>query len=94
MFSYTLTVARFTFFNLACIKLSLSHNYVIFSNKCERFLGVKMYLNLQESKAVFSDNKGKFGIYRFVKLPKGYVYIGSSADLSCRFRYSFSLSPK
>lgn len=91
MFSNTLTVPRFTFLNLACIKLGSSRNYVISSNRCERFLGVKMYLNLKESKAIF--DKGKFGIYRFVKLLNGNVYIGSSVDLSRRFRDYFSLSP-
>jgi hypothetical protein len=89
MFSYTLTVPRFTFFNLVCTKLGSSRNNVISSNRCERFSGVKMYY-LKESKAIFGDNKGKFGIYRFVKLLNGYVYIGSSVYLSQRFRDYFS----
>lgn len=49
MFSCTLTEFRFTFFNLACTKLGSSRNYVTSSNRCERFSGVKMYLNLKES---------------------------------------------
>lgn len=48
--------------------------------------GVKMYSDLEDHKTIFRDNKGKSGIYRFVNLRDGRSYIGSSVDLTRRFR--------
>nr|WDW20878.1 hypothetical protein [Valsa mali var. pyri (nom. inval.)] len=52
----------------------------------KRFLSTKTYFNLTYTKTIFRENKGKSGIYRFVNLVNGRTYIGSSADLMCRFR--------
>lgn len=87
-----------TFFKSACAKWILSKNYVTLSgtisrlyvdergDKCKRFLNKKTYFNLTETKTIFSDNKGKSGVYRFVNLVNGRTYIGSSSDLTRRFR--------
>lgn len=55
-------------------------------DKNKRFLSKKTYFNLTETKVIFRDNKGKSGVYRFVNLVNGRTYIGSSADLTRRFR--------
>lgn len=39
-----------------------------------------------DKKTIFSENKGKPGIYRFVNLNNGHSYIGSSVDLTRRLR--------
>ena len=59
-----------------------------------KVLRCKNVFKFERKKAIFSDNKGKFGIYCFVKLLNGNVYIGSSIDLSRRFRDYFSFSLK
>lgn len=51
---------------------------------------VRTYLDLEDRKTIFRDNKGKSGIYRFVNLRNGKTYIGSSVDLTRRFRDYFS----
>lgn len=59
------------------------------SDKYKRslFLSKKTYINLTETKAdILSDNKVKSGVYRFVNLVNGRTYVGSSADLTRRFR--------
>lgn len=48
--------------------------------------GLKTYLDLEDRKTIFRNNKGKSGIYRFVNLRDGKSYIGSSVDLTRRFR--------
>lgn len=55
-------------------------------DKSKRFLSTKTYFDLTATKNIFHDNKGKSGIYRFVNLVNGRTYIGSSADLTRRFR--------
>lgn len=87
-----------TFFKSAWLKSISSKNYVTLSNtspglyvdergdKYKRFLCQKTYFNLTETKPIFHDNKGKPGVYRFVNLVNGRTYIGSSADLTRRFR--------
>lgn len=47
--------------------------------------GLKTYLDLEDRKTIFRNNKGKSCIYRFVNLRDGKSYIGSSVDLTRRF---------
>lgn len=88
------------FLKSACLNSISSRNYVTLSNtsissglhvdergeKYKRFLSKKTYLDLTETKVIFHENKGKSGVYRFVNLVNGRTYIGSSADLTRRFR--------
>lgn len=45
-----------------------------------------------DKNAVYKENKGKSGIYRFVNNTNGKSYVGSSVSLSRRFRYYYSLA--
>lgn len=45
-----------------------------------------------DKKSILSDNKGKAGIYMWTNLVNGKRYVGSSVDLSIRFRKYFSTS--
>lgn len=76
------------FFSLAFTKIGLVRNYVTFSPINSRFSGVRTYLNLDNKKALLSDNKGKPGIYRFVNLLNGKTNVGSSVDLSRRLFFT------
>jgi hypothetical protein len=42
--------------------------------------------------AIYEENRGKSGIYRWVNKINNKSYVGSSVSLSCRFRYYYSLS--
>lgn len=42
--------------------------------------------------AILKDNKDKIGIYRWVNLDTGKSYVGSSRNLSARFRQYFSIN--
>nr|YP_009722237.1 hypothetical protein [Morchella importuna]QGN66639.1 hypothetical protein [Morchella importuna] len=39
---------------------------------------------------IYFENKGKAGIYRWTNKLNGKIYIGSSVDLSTRFRFYYS----
>jgi hypothetical protein len=57
------------------------------------FFPVIIYSNLEIDKAkIFSDNKGKAGIYQFINKINGKSYIGSAVDLRRRLKYYFSES--
>ena len=45
-----------------------------------------------EKFAILKDNKDKIGIYRWVNLDTGKSYVGSSRNLSARFRQYFSVN--
>lgn len=95
-----------TFFFSACVKSFLHKNYVTLSNtskssgfhedersdKYKRSLSKKTYFNLTETKVIMTDNKGKSRVYRFVNLVNGRTYIGSSANLTRRFRDYLSVA--
>ena len=42
--------------------------------------------------AILKDNKDKIGIYRWVNLDTGKSYVGSSRNLSARFKQYFSVN--
>jgi group I intron endonuclease len=57
------------------------------------FIPVKSYTNADTMKLqIFSENKGKTGIYRWVNNVNGKSYIGSALDLNKRLRYYYSYS--
>lgn len=101
MTKFSLTL-KFTFFNLArtaspqytsrggFATITSSSRCVMSSVSMKGTFGVKTYLDLENRKTIFRDNKGKSGIYRFVNLRSGKTYIGSSVDLTRRFRDYFS----
>ena len=52
---------------------------------------VKVYLNPdKEKELIIRDNKDRGGIYRWVNLDSGKSYIGSSSNLSTRFKQYFN----
>lgn len=52
-----------------------------------------IYSNLEKDKdKIYSDNKGKSGVYRFKNKINGSTYVGSSVDLRKRFKYYFSVN--
>jgi group I intron endonuclease len=52
---------------------------------------VKVYLNPdKEKELIIQDNKNRTGIYRWVNIDSGKSYIGSSANLSTRFKQYFN----
>ena len=51
---------------------------------------VKIYKNA-DKRSIISENKGKSGIYRWTNLTNGKSYIGSSVNLSRRFREYYSI---
>nr|AMX22294.1 GIY-YIG endonuclease [Cryphonectria parasitica] len=54
---------------------------------------VRTYLSLdKEINVILADNKGQSGVYRWVHIESGKNYIGSSANLSDRFRRYFNYS--
>ena len=54
---------------------------------------VFVYCDLKsEKKTILRDNKGKAGISMWTNTVNGKIYIGSSVDLSKRFRKYFSIS--
>lgn len=93
-----LDLRRSRLLKLACVKSTLSKNYVTLSKTTKSPLHAdeggdknkislsKTYFNLTETKAIFHDNKGKSGVYRFVNLVNGRTYVGSSVNLTRRFR--------
>lgn len=52
-----------------------------------------IYSNLEKDKdKIYSDNKGKSGVYCFKNKINGSIYVGSSVDLRKRFKYYFSVN--
>jgi group I intron endonuclease len=52
---------------------------------------VKVYLNPdKEKELIIRDNKDRTGVYRWVNLDSGKSYIGSSSNLSARFKQYFN----
>lgn len=52
---------------------------------------VKVYLNPdKEKELIIRDNKDRAGVYRWVNLDSGKSYIGSSSNLSTRFKQYFN----
>ena len=59
----------------------------------DSMLFIFIYSNLEKDKAkIYSDNKGKSGVYCFKNKINGSVYVGSSVDLKKRFKYYFSVN--
>jgi hypothetical protein len=59
----------------------------------DSLLFIFIYSNLEEDKAqIFSDNKGKSGIYCFINKINGSLYVGSAVDLRKRLRDYLSKS--
>ena len=53
---------------------------------------VRSYLNADVEKfTILQDNKDRIGIYRWVNTKTGKFYIGSSKNLSVRFRQYFNI---
>jgi len=52
---------------------------------------VRVYINSDEEKdLIINENKGRSGIYRWVHIESGKSYVGSSANLSVRFKQYFN----
>lgn len=52
---------------------------------------VRVYINSdKEKKLIISDNNAKSGVYRWVHIESGKSYVGSSTNLSTRFRHYFN----
>ena len=52
---------------------------------------VRTYLNPdKEKESIINENKGRTGIYRWVAKESGKSYIGSSVNLSMRFKQYFN----
>lgn len=62
---------------------------IIIKNKSFRPVIIYNNINIEKSK-IFSDNKGKAGIYLWTCLDSNKIYIGSAVDLSKRIRSYFS----
>ena len=59
----------------------------------DKIIPVKVYDSAYDyKKLILEENKGKSGIYRFYNKMNGNFYIGSSKNLSNRFRQYFNLS--
>jgi hypothetical protein len=55
------------------------------------FVPIKTYLNAYiEKSIIFSDNKSKSGVYRWVNLVNKKCYIGSAINLTNRFHQYYS----
>lgn len=75
-----------------------SYNSVSYIYTCKRTIftssslePVKVYLSPDKDKElIIRDNKNRVGIYRWVNLDSGKSYIGSSVNLSARFRQYFN----
>lgn len=75
-----------------------SYNLVSYTYTCKRTIftssslePVKVYLNPdKEKELIIRDNKDRTGIYRWVNIDSGKSYIGSSANLSTRFKQYFN----
>lgn len=62
-------------------------------SSCITFVPTASYLDADTKKtAILQDNKNKVGIYRWVNLITGKSYIGSSGNLSDRFRQYFNIN--
>ena len=56
-------------------------------------LPVAIYTDpLKQKGDIFKKNNKKSGIYRWIIKLYGKTYVGSAINLTCRFRYSFSLA--
>ncbi len=68
---------------------SLEESNILFCT----FIPIMLYPNADTDKlSILTDNKGKAGIYLWTHKESGKVYIGSSANLSVRFRFYYSIS--
>lgn len=75
-----------------------SYNSVSYTYTCKRTIftssnlePVKVYLNPDKEKEfIIQDNKNRTGIYRWVNIDSGKSYIGSSVNLSTRFKQYFN----
>lgn len=75
-----------------------SYNSVNYTYICKRTMftssnlePVKVYLNPDKEKEfIIQDNKNRTGIYRWVNIDSGKSYIGSSVNLSTRFKQYFN----
>lgn len=64
-----------------------------FSTKTTQVVPIKVYKNADLDKLrIITENKGKAGLYRWVKRENGKSYVGSSVDLEKRLRNYFSLN--
>ncbi len=80
------------------IRTPFKQSYNSVSYACKRTIftssslePVKVYLNPdKEKELIIRDNKDRAGIYRWVNLDSGKSYIGSSANLSTRFKQYFN----
>jgi len=82
------------------IRTPIKQSYISVSYTCSRkrtiftsssLEPVKVYLNPdKEKELIIRDNKDRTGIYRWVNLDSGKSYIGSSANLSTRFKQYFN----
>ena len=76
--------------------LGLNHFRFYYSNATYEdnlpIVPVRSYLNADTDKfAILEDNRGKVGVYRWVNILTGKSYVGSSKNLSVRFRQYFNI---
>ncbi len=61
------------------------------SSRCVPVIPVKIYSNSDlDKELIVNENKGRTGVYRWVHIDSGKSYIGSSANLSIRFKQYFN----
>ena len=61
------------------------------SSRCVPVIPVKFYSNPDlDKELIVNENNGRTGVYRWVHLESGKSYIGSSANLSTRFKQYFN----
>ena len=66
---------------------------MITTNSLEKIEPVAIYLNADTQKlAILYDNKNKAGVYRWINTLNQKTYVGSSINLSLRFKSYFSIS--
>jgi len=78
---------------ITCWSFYSTNADVITTNSLVKIEPVAIYLNADTQKlTIISDNKNKVGIYRWINTLNQKTYVGSSINLSLRFKSYFSMS--
>jgi hypothetical protein len=78
---------------ITCWSFYSTNADVITTNSLVKIEPVAIYLNADTQKlTIISDNKNKVGIYRWINTLNQKTYVGSSINLSLRFKSYFSIS--
>lgn len=92
-----LSLTFYLFFNISELSLISSflvaHKYGVVDDVLILFVPIIIYSNAETDKSkIFSDNKGRAGVYQWKHIETGKIYVGSAFNLSERMYQYFSLS--